>query len=47
MNIEHQSKSKLAWPVYDTVWNWNKKGTGAMTTAKMKFSLVYDSEIVI
>ena len=40
-------KIKISMTCVYTVWNWNKKGTGAMTTAKMKFSLVYNIEIVI
>ena len=32
--IEHQLKSKLAWPLVQRVWSQNKNGTKAMTTAK-------------
>ena len=34
MNIEHQLKLKLAWPVCQKIMKLNKNGRGAMTTAK-------------
>ena len=47
MNTEHQLKSKLLWRVCAKSMKFKKNGTGAMTTAKNKFVLVYNMKIVI